>query len=81
MLHFSNTKIAAIFAAILLGVFVALPNLFTAQTVDAVTGEVIPKSEVSQALKNNTKVKTVLKGWPEWLPQKQVHLGLDLQGG
>ncbi len=81
MLHFSKVKIAAILAVVFLGMLFAAPNLFRAVTINAETGQVIPKSELRQARKDDVPLRVKLPGWPEPLPQKQVHLGLDLQGG
>jgi protein-export membrane protein SecD len=54
MIHFPTWKIAMVTATLVVGVMLAVPNLFSASS---------------------------LQGVPGWLPHKQVHLGLDLQGG
>lgn len=54
MLHFSRWKIVLVLVVCLGGIVLALPNLFSQQT---------------------------LSGLPSFIPHKQVHLGLDLQGG
>lgn len=54
MLHFSRWKIVAVVATCLAGLLLALPNLFSRETVAA---------------------------WPNWLPKRQINLGLDLRGG
>ncbi len=81
MLHFSNIKIAAILAVVLIGALLAAPNFFSPYTINATTGEVVPEGELKAARAKGVELQTRLRGWPEPLPQKQVHLGLDLQGG
>ena len=54
MLYFSRWKTALIWAVVLAGVILALPNLFT---------------------------QDQLVTLPDWLPKKQLALGLDLEGG
>ena len=54
MLHFQRWKIIAITLTCLAGVLLALPNLFSKET---------------------------LQSWPDWLPKRQLSLGLDLRGG
>ena len=81
MLHFSNLKIATILAIILLGAVTAAPNFFTPYTINATSGEVVPSTEMKAARDKGVTLQTKLSGWPEPLPQKQVHLGLDLRGG
>ncbi len=54
MLHFQRWKIIAITLTCLAGILVALPNLFSKET---------------------------LQSWPDWLPKRQLSLGLDLRGG
>ena len=54
MLYFSRWKTIGVILVCLLGLFFAMPNLFSKET---------------------------LRSWPDFLPHKQVNLGLDLQGG
>ena len=54
MLYFPRWSVFSILAAVLLGICFALPNLFSAGTVEKL---------------------------PSWLPNQQLTLGLDLQGG
>jgi protein-export membrane protein SecD len=54
MLHFDTWKVVMILTIAVCGVIFALPNLFSAKT---------------------------LEGIPDWIPHKQINLGLDLQGG
>lgn len=54
MLYFSRWKTALIWAVVLVGVLIALPNIFT---------------------------QNQLANLPDWLPKKQLALGLDLEGG
>ncbi|MCP1199381.1 protein translocase subunit SecDF [Notoacmeibacter sp. MSK16QG-6] len=54
MLHFARWKTILIWLTILVGVIVALPNLFSRSTLDAL---------------------------PDFVPDRQMTLGLDLQGG
>ncbi len=54
MLYFSRWKTISIWAAVLLGLLLAAPNLFSTATLDRL---------------------------PDWLPKRQMTLGLDLQGG
>ncbi|CAN7438263.1 protein translocase subunit SecD [Phyllobacterium sp. LjRoot231] len=54
MLYFSRWKTVLIWAVVLAGVILALPNLFT---------------------------QDQLVNLPDWLPKKQLALGLDLEGG
>lgn len=54
MLYFSRWKTLLIWAVVLVGVILALPNLFT---------------------------PIQLANLPNWLPKKQLALGLDLEGG
>ena len=54
MLHFQSWKILGVVLTCLIGMVLALPNLFSKETVEA---------------------------WPDWLPKRQLSLGLDLRGG
>ncbi|UXN64176.1 hypothetical protein N8E89_17415 [Phyllobacterium sp. A18/5-2] len=54
MLYFSRWKTVLIWAVVLAGLILALPNVFT---------------------------QDQLVNLPDWLPKKQLALGLDLEGG
>jgi preprotein translocase subunit SecD len=54
MVRFAKWKAIVVLAICLLGAVLAVPNLFSRQTLD---------------------------GLPDWLPKRQIVLGLDLQGG
>jgi preprotein translocase subunit SecD len=54
MLHLAKWKVLTILGISLLGILLALPNLLSRATLDAL---------------------------PSWLPDRQINLGLDLQGG
>ena len=53
-MYFSRSKVAGILAVCLLGILLALPNLF-------------PRDQLDRL--------------PDWMPHRQINLGLDLKGG
>jgi len=77
MLQFSLWKKTLIWGLCLLGIALALPNAFYSRVEkhnDAVTA--IAKGAVV-----TPKLQAELDGWPDWLPNDLVNLGLDLRGG
>ncbi|RMF38894.1 MAG: protein translocase subunit SecD [Alphaproteobacteria bacterium] len=77
MLQFGLAKTISILAVVVIGLFLAMPNLFYERVErynDAVRAEAAGK-----ALTPEQQADKEL--WPSWLPSGIVNLGLDLRGG
>ncbi len=81
MLYFPPWKRVLIIGICLLGLVVAMPNLFY-ETVDESTRA---EARIDQLERNGEPVPDELREaadqWPGWLPGDVVNLGLDLRGG
>ncbi len=81
MLQFSPWKKATILGLCLIGVILALPNLFYSRADDAARA----RAEISRLEEAGTTVPAELEDqasvWPGFLPPDVVNLGLDLRGG
>lgn len=77
MLQFSFSKKLLIWAVCLIGIFMAVPNLFYTQVEQSNDAEAILQTGAPA-----TPELTALAGdWPTWMPSGLVNLGLDLRGG
>ncbi len=77
MLYTPLWKKILIWAVVALGILLAMPNLFYAQ--------VEARNDAADAVVKSgfatTEQQAAVDGWPSWLPNGLVNLGLDLRGG
>ncbi len=83
MLYFAPWKKIAIFAICLAGIIFALPNVWYERADTAARAEAVIEAG-RYGGKGQPDLATLQKqadGWPGWMPQSVVNLGLDLRGG
>ncbi|PZQ51367.1 MAG: protein translocase subunit SecD [Rhodovulum sulfidophilum] len=77
MLQFPLWKRILIIAICVIGVVIALPNLFYAR-VESSNDAV---KEIERGATETPELAAQMAEWPRWLPHQLVNLGLDLRGG
>ncbi|MEM7663485.1 MAG: protein translocase subunit SecD [Pseudomonadota bacterium] len=81
MLQFSKWKIGTIFAVLLIGFMLALPNALPASFMGVAPDQPRSQSAVDLAAFDAERAAAEESWWPTFFPDKKVKLGLDLQGG
>lgn len=81
MLNFSKGKLFTIFAALLIGFMLALPNALPNSFMGVEPAPLTTQDPDAVRKYNEELAKARESWWPSFFPNKKVNLGLDLQGG
>ena len=77
MLNFPSWQRWLVIGLCLIGVVLALPNLFYGRVERANDA----RAAIAQGQPETPEMAAAMAGWPAWLPSRLVSLGLDLRGG
>lgn len=77
MLQFSLAKKITIWAICVIGLFLAVPNLFYTKVERSNDAETL----LEKGVEETPELAADAAGWPVWMPSALVNLGLDLRGG
>lgn len=77
MLNFPSWQRWLVIGLCLIGVVLALPNVFYGRVERANDA----RAAIAQGQPETPEMAAALAGWPAWLPSRLVSLGLDLRGG
>lgn len=77
MLQFPIWKRVLVIAICVIGLIIALPNLFYARVERSNDAALA----ISRGAEITPDLQAALDGWPRWIPHQLVNLGLDLRGG
>lgn len=81
MLHFPPWKVAIVASVLILGIFLALPNLFADTTLGKAPLAPTDSSSAAQLQYEQDVAAAEASNWPGFIPNSKVNLGLDLRGG